>query len=100
MKPPNILFISASVGMGHVTRDLAIAAALRARWPGLRLVWLAADPATQALREAGEPLAPECEWFQGETPLAEGMAGEFSLHLTHPIALLRRPVRFWRSLAT
>lgn len=91
MTTPNILFISGSIGLGHVTRDLAIARQLRRRWPGLRLLWLAADPARQVLRAAGEELAPECEQYEGETRLAEGIAGDFSLCLTHPVALLRKP---------
>ena len=99
MKTPNVLFISGSVGLGHVTRDLAIATALRARWPGMRLLWLAADPARQVLREAGEELALECGQYAGETPLAEALAGHFGLHLTNPVALLRHPIRLHRVLA-
>jgi hypothetical protein len=58
---PHIQFVSGSIGLGHVTRDLAIAAALRPRYPGLRLLWLVADPARLVLRESGEELAPESE---------------------------------------
>jgi UDP-N-acetylglucosamine:LPS N-acetylglucosamine transferase len=74
MSTPQVLFISGAIGLGHVTRDLAIAAALRTRCPDLRLIWLAADSARQALREAGEELA-----------------GPFSLPLTNPAALFKSP---------
>ena len=88
---PHILFISGAVGLGHVTRDLAIAAALRARCPGLRLLWLAADPARQVLVEAGQELAPESDRFAGETEFAETLAQGFRLPLTNPLALLKSP---------
>jgi predicted glycosyltransferase len=88
---PHILLISGSIGLGHVTRDLAIAAALRMRRPDLRLLWLAAEPALQVLHESGEELAPESERFVGETDLAETLAGPFSLSLTNPAALLKSP---------
>lgn len=99
MRPLNLLFISGSVGLGHVTRDLAIANELRARWPTMRLLWLAAEPALQVLREAGEELAPECARYGGETAFAEAIAGKFSLPLTNPVALLRRPIRLSRGIA-
>lgn len=91
-----ILFISGSIGLGHVTRDLAIVEELRARRPGWRVVWLAADPARGVLREAGEELAPECRQFTGETDLVEELGGEYSLPLTQPTAWLKSP-RLWRS---
>jgi UDP:flavonoid glycosyltransferase YjiC (YdhE family) len=91
MSAPHVLFISGAIGLGHVTRDLAIAAELRARCPGLRLTWLAADSARQVLCEAGEALAPESEQFAGETQFAEELAGPFSLPLTNPATLFRSP---------
>ena len=90
-RAPHVLFISGSVGLGHVTRDLAIASALRARCPDLRLLWLAGDPARQVLLEAGEVLAPESGHFGGETEFAETLAEGFKLPLTDPLALLKSP---------
>lgn len=98
MSDPHILFVSGSAGLGHVTRDLAIASALRGRWPELRLLWLAGEPAVGVLREAGEALAPECRQFAGETEIAEEAAGPFSLYLTHPGAFVRRPVWCCRTM--
>jgi predicted glycosyltransferase len=63
MTTRNVLFISGRIGLGHVTRDLAIAAALRARCPDIRIVWLAGRPAQRALQAAGETLVPECERY-------------------------------------
>lgn len=98
MNNSKVLFISGSAGLGHVTRDLAIAAELRARWPGLELCWLAADPARLVLQHAGEPLAAECEQFAGETGWIEQLAQGYRVPLTDPLALLRRPVWLVRTV--
>jgi len=98
MRAPKVLFISGSIGLGHITRDLAIAAELRARWPGLELSWLAGDPARLVLRQAGEPLTPECEQYAGETGWSEQLARGFRLPLTDPLAIFRRPVWLVRTI--
>ena len=98
MRTPRILLISGSAGLGHVTRDLAIAAELRARWPGVELFWLAADPARSVLKHAGELLTPECEQFAGETGWIEQLARGFRVPLTDPLALFRRPVWLARTV--
>jgi UDP:flavonoid glycosyltransferase YjiC (YdhE family) len=54
-----VLFISSSVGLGHVYRDLAIAKELRNLKPDIDLYWLAEPPVTQVLTEAGERVLPE-----------------------------------------
>ena len=86
-----VLFISGSIGLGHVTRIMAIAAALRQLCPDLNLRWLAADPAKQVLKAEGEPLVPEAEAYLGESDLAEDLASGFSLRMTNPIQWLRCP---------
>ena len=98
MNHPKVLFISGSIGLGHITRDLAIAAELRARWPGLELCWLAGEPARLVLRQAGEPLTPECEQYAGETGWGEQLARGFRLPLTDPLAIFRRPVWLFRTV--
>jgi predicted glycosyltransferase len=98
MRPPRVLFISGSAGLGHITRDLAIATELRAHWPGLELFWLAADPARLVLQHAGEPLTPECEQFAGETGPLEQLAQGFRLPLTDPLTVFRRPVWLLRTV--
>ncbi|HVV72578.1 MAG TPA: hypothetical protein VHI52_13945, partial [Verrucomicrobiae bacterium] len=86
-----VLFISGSIGLGHVTRDMAIAEALRRLLPGLDLRWLASDPAKRALKAEGELLVPEAEAYSGETDLAEDLASGFSLRMTNPIQWFRFP---------
>ncbi len=91
-----VLFISGSIGLGHVTRDMAIGSALRTLCPGLDLRWLAANPARQALKVEGEQLVPEADAYLGETDLAEDLASAFSLRITNPIQWLRCPLLFSR----
>jgi UDP:flavonoid glycosyltransferase YjiC (YdhE family) len=75
MRTKRILFISGSGGLGHVTRDLAMARALRSAAPGAEINWLAASPATEVLQEAGETLLPEADGWADETALGAEMAG-------------------------
>jgi len=69
-----ILYISGSVGLGHVVRDLAIAKELRKLAPNLEIYWLAAHPATVVLAEAGQTILPEAERFAAYTAVAEKIA--------------------------
>ena len=63
MAQKKILFISGSLGLGHVTRDLVIAKELRKQHPDIDISWIAADPARMVLEEAGEKLLPEsAQW--------------------------------------
>jgi UDP-N-acetylglucosamine:LPS N-acetylglucosamine transferase len=55
------LFISGSFGLGHAIRDLAIANYLRTIDPTVEIVWLASDPATRAIQQAGEVLHSRCD---------------------------------------
>jgi UDP:flavonoid glycosyltransferase YjiC (YdhE family) len=72
-----ILFVSGSLGLGHVTRDLAIAAELRRREPSLEILWLAGPPASEYLGAAGESLAPEAAHHADDTAYVERVAGEY-----------------------
>lgn len=87
----NVLFVSGSIGLGHVTRDLAIATELRRQRPDVRLVWLAGDPARQVLQTAGETLVPECERYADETSFVEAVAGRFRVSFFNPIGVLTSP---------
>jgi predicted glycosyltransferase len=97
MTTRHVLFVSGSIGLGHVTRDLAIAAALRAYRPDIHLVWLAGHPAQQALQAAGEELVPECRQYADETAFVETIAGRFSLRLLNPAATFTssRKIKAW-----
>jgi UDP-N-acetylglucosamine:LPS N-acetylglucosamine transferase len=74
------LFISGSIGLGHVTRELAIAAELRRQNPGIELYWLAAPPASLVLKNAGEQLLPETDLFANYNVSAEKVAGKYELN--------------------
>ena len=98
-----ILFISGSIGLGHVLRDLAIAGELRRQRPGVAISWLAATPADGILREAGETVLPECADLADANAVAERAADGPRLSLirygfsaartwSRNIAVLRRVV--------
>jgi UDP:flavonoid glycosyltransferase YjiC (YdhE family) len=69
-----VLFVSSSIGLGHVTRDLAIAKELRAQHPELELSWLASSPADELIRDAGEHLLPDAADLADATVVAEQAA--------------------------
>jgi len=77
-----VLFISGSIGLGHVTRDLAIAKKLQQQEPEVEISWLAASPASQLIKEAGERLLPEADLYANENIPAENAAEQgFRLNL-------------------
>jgi UDP-N-acetylglucosamine:LPS N-acetylglucosamine transferase len=76
MTRKRILYISGSLGLGHITRDLAIANELRRQNPEVELSWLAAHPASLVLKEAGENLLPEAELYADDNIPAENAAKE------------------------
>ena len=81
MSGKKILFISGSLGMGHITRDLAIAKAIRQSIPDVQIHWLAAHPANMVLKTEGEHLLPEPYIWQDETIAAEQALTGFSMNL-------------------
>jgi UDP:flavonoid glycosyltransferase YjiC (YdhE family) len=81
MKKVNVLYISGSLGLGHITRDIAIADQLRNLLPEVEIEWLAADPATTLLKEAGEKLVPGAEQYANENVSAEKAAKGSGLNL-------------------
>jgi predicted glycosyltransferase len=76
-----ILFVSGSLGLGHVLRDLAIARELRKTLGEIDIQWLAAEPASTILIQAGETLVPETDLLINDTAQAEKVAGEGKLNL-------------------
>ncbi len=77
----HVLFISGSIGLGHVLRDLAIAREMRRQRPGLAISWLAATPADRVLREAGETVLPDCADLADANAVAERAADGSRLSL-------------------
>jgi UDP:flavonoid glycosyltransferase YjiC (YdhE family) len=82
MAASRVLFVSSSLGLGHVTRDLAVARELRRAAPAIEIGWLAASPTTEALTDAGERLVPECREYGSETDMVDGMGRKGRLNLT------------------
>jgi hypothetical protein len=76
-----ILFISGSLGLGHVARDLAIAGELRRTNPGLEILWMAEEPAITHLREMGEPVMPITGVKDGSTDICDAHGGSYQLYL-------------------
>jgi pimeloyl-ACP methyl ester carboxylesterase len=75
------LYVSSPIGLGHVRRDLAIAAELRARYPDLEIDWLTQHPVTQVLQERGERVHPASRWLASESAHIESEAGEHDLNV-------------------
>ncbi len=66
-RPKRALYVSSPIGLGHAQRDVAIAAALRARVPGLEIDWLAQAPVTTLLERRGERIHPASGRLAGES---------------------------------
>ncbi len=90
MDGKRILFISGSIGLGHVIRDLAIAAQLRRQDPGTEIAWLAAQPAAQVLRQAAQRVLAEAALLGEETGLAEDAARGGRLNLLRYLMKVRK----------
>ena len=86
-----VLYISGSVFLGHVTRDLAIARELRRQDPNVELFWIASPPADRLLAEAGENILPEARLYAEESALTESVACGFQLNIIKALFRLRSP---------
>jgi len=69
-----ILYVSGALGLGHVTRDLAVARALRARHPDVKIHWLASGPARMVLEKEGEHIIPSSDEYPDANVAAERAA--------------------------
>jgi UDP-N-acetylglucosamine:LPS N-acetylglucosamine transferase len=76
-----VLFVSGSLGLGHVTRDLAIANELRKQNTDIELYWLAAPPASTILKDCGETLLQENDLMVNYNVYAEQSASKTGLNL-------------------
>jgi hypothetical protein len=83
MDGPRVLYISSAIGMGHVSKDLAIARELRRGQAGVEIFWLAGPPASTVLRDAGENVIPEVERWIGASGIAERTTRDGQLNLVH-----------------
>jgi hypothetical protein len=76
-----ILYVSGSIGLGHVTRDLAIARGLRRQCPDIELSWLACHPASRLIEESGQKLLPEADIHTNANIYAENTARGFEMNI-------------------
>lgn len=104
MPTKKILYVSGSIGLGHVTRDLAVAKQLRIQCPEVELSWLAAQPASLLLKEAGQKLLPEAGLYANVNIPAENAAKGFGLSVlkyafntrrewTHNVKIFKQIIR-------
>ena len=76
-----MLYVSGSIGLGHVSKDLAIAREFRRARPEAEILWLAGNPAAEVLRDAGEHVLPEAERWIGASAIAERCTRNGQLNL-------------------
>jgi len=77
-----VLFISGSVGLGHVSRDLAIVRELRGLEPEIEVSWLASGAARDVILNAGEKLLPEAaEWADENDPMEAAATKGFNVNV-------------------
>jgi UDP-N-acetylglucosamine:LPS N-acetylglucosamine transferase len=85
-----LLFYSGSIGLGHVTRDLAIAAAIRNLRPSAEIEWLASSPAREHLLDLGETLHPWAVRLSDATTHAEAFMRQGAFNITRWAVAVRR----------
>ena len=85
-----ILFVSGSIGLGHVGRDLEIAGALRKIRPDVEISWMAEPPATDVLEKAGEKLLSEASLLSSANAELEGLAREYKANLVQWVMNMRK----------
>jgi UDP-N-acetylglucosamine:LPS N-acetylglucosamine transferase len=83
MGQKEVLFISGSLGLGHIGRDMAIANELRKQNPNIRINWLAGSPANMPLKAAHETIIPESDSYVSDNVPAEHSASGYSLNLVN-----------------
>jgi|WetSurMetagenome_2_1015567.scaffolds.fasta_scaffold43212_3 predicted glycosyltransferase len=77
-----VLYVSGSLGMGHVTRDLSIVSQLRTLRKDVDIIWLADNPVTDYLRSKGENALSDLEKLpKGSNDICEEMSKDYSLNL-------------------
>ena len=104
MTRKKILYISGSIGLGHVSKDFAIAEKIRAQYPGVEITWLAADPADIVLETKGESLHPYSKQFASYSAFAENSSRGTRLNLFNYVLSSRigwiRNVKIFKRIIT
>ncbi len=83
-----VLFVPSGSGLRTVRRDLAMADALRALRPGVRVDWLVGSPVRDVLKESGEQVHPASDALADEAGQLEQAGG--GQHELHRFAASRR----------
>ena len=86
-RPRRAIYVSSPIGLGHVRRDLAIVQELRKLVPNLKVEWLAQDPVTRVLQNAGETIHPASALLANES---RHITQESSAHRLHVFEAWRR----------
>lgn len=81
MSRPRALYASSALGLGHMSKDLAIASEIRSLRPDIELLWLTGQPAAGALADAGETVLPQARAWLGGTTVAESALKDGQLDL-------------------
>lgn len=89
MDGKHVLFISSSIGLGHVVRDCAIADRLRSLYPDIRITWLAGQPAVDYLVNHGEQVYTGELGFSDMSAAAEEIAGDGKMNLLRYVLKVR-----------
>ncbi len=79
-RPKRAIFVSSSIGLGHIQRDLAVASELRKLVPGLEIHWWAQHPVTTVLEAAGEIIHPKSHLQALESAHWEEESSQHELH--------------------
>ncbi len=90
MDKKKVLFISGSLGLGHVGRDIEIAKSLRKIEPSIEVSWLADYPASMVLENAGETLLPEVSSWAHANEKLDSSAKEYKANLVKWIMSMRK----------
>ena len=90
MARKKILYISGSIGLGHVSKDIAIAKKIKAQNPHVEITWLAVDPADIVLEKKGEKLHPYSKQFASYSAFAENASKGTGLNLLNYVLSSRR----------
>ena len=76
-----ILYISGSLGLGHISRDLIFARELRNQFSDIEIYWLAYEPALSVIIQAGEKTVPEINLYNNDNVQAEATSKGSELSL-------------------
>lgn len=85
-----ILFVSGSLGLGHVIRDLEIARAIRQHFPEVEISWMAESPASEIIESAGEKLLPEANLLYSSNSELERSASQYKANLIQWVMSVRK----------